>query len=259
MKAKFHSRIFEMSSPNPRDRSRSPRFPSYPLNDAIRFADHIYEGIHRAPVDAETAFRLMGFKGRSGASATALGSVRQFGLIEGIGEKTRISELALRILQPESEAEKIGAIRFASEQPEVFRAVFDRFEGRLPSVDDPIKAFLIRELGFSKPGADLCTGSLRATYELVSAMVANQSEPSNVDDDRLQTVISAPIVEAKEPSFSSSSGMKSTSIGQPDFIIQLGGGRVAYIEIKGGEVDSRQLAKLERFLALQRELMEEDD
>ncbi len=41
--------------------------------------------------------------------------------------------------------------------------------------------------------------------------------------------------------------------------MKLGGGRVAFIEIKGGEATPRHLAKLERFIQLQKELIEDDD
>lgn len=89
-----------MSNPASSVRTRSPRFPGHSVNDAIEFARRIYDGAHTSQIDSLTAIKLMNFSGKSGASATALGSVRQFGLIEGVGEKTRISNLALKILEP---------------------------------------------------------------------------------------------------------------------------------------------------------------
>lgn len=157
-----------MSSLSAKERSRSPRFPSYPLNEAIGYAERIYDGVHRSAIDSATAFRLMGFAGRSGASATALGAVRQFGLIDGIGERTRISDLALRILEPASPAEKEAALIEAANQPNVFALMLERFDGRIPSADEPVRAFLIRELGFSKSGADDCIASMRKTFAYVS-------------------------------------------------------------------------------------------
>ena len=148
--------------------SRSPRFPSHSIREAIVYVEKIYAGVHRSPIDALTAFRLMGFAGKSGASSTALGSVRQFGLIEGTGDKTRISELSLRILEPASPEERNQAVLEAARKPEVFKSIFERFDGRIPAADEPLRAFLIRELGFSKRGVDECLVSLRATLDVVA-------------------------------------------------------------------------------------------
>lgn len=46
---------------------------------------------------------------------------------------------------------------------------------------------------------------------------------------------------------------------EPDFVVKLGDGRIAVIEIKGGEAQARHLAKLARFIKLQEELLEEHD
>jgi hypothetical protein len=157
-----------MAGLSPAERSRSPRFPSHSVSEAIDYAGKIYQGVHRSPIDAMTAYKLMGFSGKSGTSATALGSVRQYGLIEGVGDRTRISELGLRVLEPEGLEEKQRAIAEAAKSPTVFRQIFERFDGRLPHADDPIRAFLIRELGFSKSGAEDCLSAVRATAEALS-------------------------------------------------------------------------------------------
>jgi hypothetical protein len=103
----------------------------------------------------------MGFSGKTGTSAKALGSLRQYGLIEGIGDKTRVSDLALAILEPESEFERSDALRRSARSPDVFDAVLSRFSERVPQADEPIRAFLIRELGFQPGSADECIRALR--------------------------------------------------------------------------------------------------
>lgn len=150
-----------MTSLSPKDRSRSPRFPSQPLDESLRHAEAIYHAVHRSSVDSATIYQLMGFSGKSGTSAKALGSLRQYGLIEGIGDRTRVSDLALAILEPESASEKASAIHVASQNPDVFREVLERFDGRVPQADEAIRAFLIRELGFQKNSADECIKALR--------------------------------------------------------------------------------------------------
>ena len=165
-----------MSRLSPADRSRSPRFPSHSLEQAIEFTKKIYEGVHRSPVDSLSAMQLMGFTGKNGASATALGSIRQFGLIEGTGDKTRVSALALKILEPIDQHEMEAAVNEAASYPAVFGQILGRFDGRLPSANEPIRAFLIRELGFSKSGADDCLEAIRATLQFKDGIASSATE-----------------------------------------------------------------------------------
>jgi len=171
---------------NPPPRKRSPRFPSHPLRDALVYAKKIYEAVHRTPIDSNTAVQIMGFAGKSGASASALGSVRQYGLIEGVGESTRVSELGLRLLEPSSEAEYYRTLRVAAFEPRAFQAISERFSGKIPSVDEPIRSYLIRDLDFSQPGATECIQSLRATLELLAQNAddsASDSPNSSISND----------------------------------------------------------------------------
>jgi hypothetical protein len=162
------------------DRIRSPRAPRHSLRDAVRYTRMIYGAVHRSPVDSMTAYRVMGFAGKSGSSATALGSIRQFGLIEGIGDKTRVSDLAMRVLEPSSEQEHSEALAESAHRPEVFRLLFERFENRVPPADEPLRAFLIRDLGFSPGSASDCIDSFRETLtelELAKAAVEEVVQP----------------------------------------------------------------------------------
>lgn len=188
------------------DRSRSPRAPKHSLRQALEFAKKIYDGVHRSSIDSSVAFELMGFAGKSGSSATALGSVRQYGLIEGTGEKTRISELALTVFEPSDISEYNAALNEAAWKPEVFKSIYTRFDGRIPNADEPLRAYLIRELGFSKAGADETLAALRETLLMAKSTlsvaieeaepelpvhVSPQSESSS--DDRVQKGVQASV------------------------------------------------------------------
>lgn len=141
---------------------RSPRYPRFPLLAAVSYARRLYDGAHRSTIDTLTAYKVMGFAGKSGASATALGATRQFGLVESGKGGVRISDLGLRILQPSSQAEYVDAIHEAAFLPQVFDQIMTHFE-ELPRSDEPIRSYLIRTLDFSKSGADDCINSLRET------------------------------------------------------------------------------------------------
>ncbi len=80
--------------------------------------------------------------------------------------------------------ERLESIREASKQPEVFRLLHDRFDGRIPTANEPLRAFLIRELGFSKNGADECIKSLREFMNQIGEPeLANLPEPESTGGD----------------------------------------------------------------------------
>jgi hypothetical protein len=125
----------------------------------------------------------MGFAGKSGSSAKALGSLRQFGLIDGLGENTRVSDLAFAILEPVSENEKGEALIEAATKPDVFRDVLNRFDNRIPQANEPIRAFLIRELGFQNKAAESCIGALRDSFAFASVESSESQSAEETSSD----------------------------------------------------------------------------
>lgn len=162
------------------ERVRSPRYPGYSLPKAVDFAERAYRGVHRSAVDSMTFLKEMGFAGRSGASATALGTVRQYGLIQGYADDTRVSDLALSIFEPLSNSERIKALREAASSPTVFKQVYERFSGKLPNSNEAIRAFLVRELSFSSKAADECVSSLRDTEAYIESFTASESPTAEI-------------------------------------------------------------------------------
>ena len=192
---------------------RSPRYPRFPLLTAVMYARRLYDGAHRSTVDTITAYRVMGFAGKSGASATALGAARQFGLVESTKGGVRISDLGLKVLQPSSDGELNNALYDASLQPQVFRQIVDHF-GQLPKSDEPIRSFLIRTLDFSKSGADDCIASLRETI----SELPTESPPESIDrnddgnfgvaEEESVEAVSSPTMASASSSISSASVMR---------------------------------------------------
>jgi hypothetical protein len=245
-----------MSSIPPKDRTRSPRAPRHSLGDAVSYARKIYEGVHRSPIDSNTAFQLMGFAGKSGTSATALGSLRQYGLIDGAGDRTRISELAMRILEPASETERMESASEAAHHPDVFRAIYDRFEGRVPAADEPLRAYLIREKGFSRSGADDCIKAFRETNadlqqaQMIAALTVptRESAPSMASPTR------------KSASESEEQSREQAAINMGSEFIKLPLTRECSAELRFiGRVTDKAVAGLIKHIELLREIWAEDE
>jgi hypothetical protein len=167
-----------MSSVGAIQKGRSPRYPRISLDKAIGYVQKLYEGAHRTQLDADTAVRVMGFGNPSGASAIALGAVRQFGLVDGLRNNVQVSDLAMQILEPSSMSERSAAFQQAAKSPEVYKRVLEKFSGILPNSDDAVRSYLIRELSFSKAGADDCITAMRETLRSITN---NVSEDESVD------------------------------------------------------------------------------
>lgn len=86
-----------------------------------------------------------------------------------------------------------------------------------------------------------------------------EGSPTGVPVAELEVVERAPPAPPPPPTFPRQIPTLGTV--QPYFVVQLGDGRTAIIEIKGGTPTPHHLAKLERFIQLQRELLadSEDD
>ncbi len=163
-------------------RGRSPRYPRISLTEAIRHINTLYRGAHRSVMDTNTAYRVLGYAGKTGASATVLGALRQYSLVSGLRGDVAVSDLALRILEPSSRTEYAEAVVEAANAPEAFRAIDIHFSGNIPNSDEPIRAFLIRTLGFSRSGAEECIKSFRETYSEARA----QSGLVDADTERTE-------------------------------------------------------------------------
>jgi len=240
------------------DRSRSPRAPKHSLEEAVQYAKALYNAVHRSPISSTMAYELMGFQGKSGASSSALGSVRQFGLIEGTGEKTRVSDLALAILEPANQEERASAMAEAAGKPDVFQAIKSRFNDRVPTADEPIRAYLIRELGFMKGGADETIKSLRSTEQFVAASAPAKSELPILEADQ-----KGPAESPKEELAYQSvqTGVPQLPHGNsPHDLMRVALTKDCYAELRfSGEISGRAISNLKKYIDLMGDVWADDE
>lgn len=124
--------------------SRSPRHPNISIKEAIELIRKIFKNERSNPMARETAAKHLGYSGISGASTKALANLMQYGLMERSGEgEIKVSGLTFKIMAPESEAEKLGAILDASENPDFFQELNERYPDVAPTVEN-LESYLIR-------------------------------------------------------------------------------------------------------------------
>nr|WMC97161.1 hypothetical protein RAR13_00075 [Aminobacter aminovorans] len=130
-------------------RVRSPNYPAFSLVtglDKIKVV-HGLEG--RNPASREAVAKHIGFGSLNGASATALSALGKYGLLEAVGDgEVKVSELAVAILFPHTEAEKLDALRQAALKPVLFTRIYEKWPDRAPS-DESLRSYLVRE-GFAQ-------------------------------------------------------------------------------------------------------------
>src|SRR6185312_6437688 len=146
-------------------RVRSPNYPALSLPEALEKVKLVFEHQHNYGAPREVVVKSMGYTGINGASATAISALHKYGLLEGRGDEVRVSDRAMRYLNPMSDAERAEAIREAAFAPALYRELSEKFPGRLPS-EEVLRSFLIRN-GFSPAAVSGVILSYRQTMELV--------------------------------------------------------------------------------------------
>ena len=129
-------------------RIRSPRYPNHNIEETIELISKIHAEDRQHPVSREVAARHMGFSGISGTSDRALASLLHYGLAEkAVKGEIRVTNLALQILHPTNESERILALNTAGFSPDLFKELRDRYPDAPPSAAS-LESFLSRS-GFS--------------------------------------------------------------------------------------------------------------
>ena len=126
-------------------RLRSPRYPSMPLGEAVDQAKKLFKGDGMNAVDREVAAGHIGYSGLNGASAQAIATLIQYGLLEAQGKgQVRLTALALDIIEPQRDGDRAKSLQEAAWTPRLFAELRERFPSTVPS-EGNLRAFLIRQ------------------------------------------------------------------------------------------------------------------
>ncbi len=149
-------------------KARSPSYPSVSLKEAVERATMIWKKDYQNPIPRRVAAEHMGYQSLNGKSLGVLSALLKFGLLEGRGDETRISDLALQIIaHPSGSPERTAALKEASALPELFAEIDGRFnEGK--ASDQAIRSYLLTQR-FIPAGAEAAIRAYRETKQFVSA------------------------------------------------------------------------------------------
>jgi hypothetical protein len=171
------------------------------LRDAVDKARLLYQAIGRNSTTREVIARSMGYAGLTGTSATTISALNKFGLIDGRGDEVRVSDRAMAILNPLSDAERATALREAAMEPALFRELSERFTGAHLN-EELLKNYLLRN-GFALSAVSGAISAFKETMEFVRGLGSWHDSASEDDDEErpMQTanLPSPPAIAAPPP------------------------------------------------------------
>jgi hypothetical protein len=122
----------------------------------------------------------MGHSGLNGLSTRQISALQRYGLLEEVnGDKVKVSPLAMRILFPDNDADRLAAIREAAFKPPLFAEMRAEWGDRTPS--DPLLRSYLTRRHFAEDAIDRVIETYRGTLGLLTAGTAAESLADNPD------------------------------------------------------------------------------
>ena len=84
-------------------RVRSPNYPQFGLDEAIKRIGPVFEKERQHPMPKEVLAKHLGYGGVNGASLGAISAMLKYGLVDQEGESYRVTDRALAILHPHND------------------------------------------------------------------------------------------------------------------------------------------------------------
>lgn len=143
-------------------KARSPSYPSISLREAVEKIQRVYAKDYQNAISRELVAQHMGYQGINGKSLGILAAIGKYGLLEGRGNESRVSDLAVLIIaHPPGSPDRRLALMAAADRPELFAELDAKFGGGKGS-DQAIRAYLLTQK-FIPAGADLAIRAYRDT------------------------------------------------------------------------------------------------
>lgn len=149
-------------------RARSPQYPAIGLREALEKVQLVYDKDYTNELPRAVVAEHMGYQSLNGKSLGILSALAKFGLLDGRGDQTKVSELALTILahQP-GDPERHEALKIAAERPTLFSEIQAKFpDGKVS--DQALRSYLLTRR-FIPSAADIVIRAYRDTKALVQA------------------------------------------------------------------------------------------
>jgi hypothetical protein len=147
-------------------KQRSPNCPQITFMEAAAKARSVYSKEHTHPTDKNVIAEDLGYTSISGSSLSAIGALRQYGLLEPSGEGLKVTETAVDYFElPDgSDAKKRAMLKMAF-RPALFNELWRQYEGKPPS-EGSLRHTLIKK-GFLPKTAEEVLRVYEENFKLV--------------------------------------------------------------------------------------------
>lgn len=231
---------------------RSPQYPVVGLKEALEKVRMIWEKDYTSELPRSVIGEHMGYSGINGKSLSMLATLSKYGLLEGRGDQTRVSNLAVEILvHPIGSDERSSAVLDASTKPALFQSIQQKFDGRSPS-NQALKSHLLTQ-GFTLLGVNAAIKSFRETEEFVNNEITQTNQLAQIE---VVTVIPQNLEEVSQipevvPNLTSVVPIASSvpTVSMTDRGLEISGGVISSLE---------QFEKMMRRLSAGRLLLDDD-
>jgi len=147
-------------------RERNPRFPSETLQEALSRVEKLFTGLGRGAAPAEAVAKAVGYNSLNGTSRTTLAALSYYGLLSRESSKYKVSDLALRIIRPVNDTDKVSAVWEACLSPKLFGEIQKDHADCTESV---LVTILIHK-GFTQNGADKAAHVFKDNLEFAGSL-----------------------------------------------------------------------------------------
>jgi hypothetical protein len=238
-------------------KARSPSYPVIGLKEAVERVGAVYARDYQNPIPRAVAVQHMGYNSLNGKSLGVLSALSKFGLIEGRGDDTRVTDLAVSVIaHPAGSQERALAIRSAASNPGLFSELDARFQGGRAS-DQAIRSYLLT-MKFIPPAADIAVRAYRETKQFVEEESRGYNSEEAQSGQQVMNAlvpISAPIPQNVPPS----APVVSASAGNKEIANIRVSKDCAIRLVADGPYSKRSIEALVKNLELQLELGTYDD
>jgi len=149
-----------------KSRHRSPNYPSIGLRAAVGKIESLYKAGGLAPLTKITALKQMGFEKAEGDAARVLSAVRNFGLIEEVGERLKLTQRGIDIVARQNgDPQRSAAIRAAVFGPPIYRELLTEYATSGVPPDAAFKSELVAAKRFNPNAVDGFIRDFRDTLE----------------------------------------------------------------------------------------------
>lgn len=226
--------------------ARSPAYPAVGLSEAESLIRKVHDSEHRSPMSEEGAARAMGYAGLNGKTRVLLSALKKYGLLdESPGGDLRVSDLAMRILFPEPESERIDALREAALRIDLFR---DLTRTHLDASDENLRSTLMRR-SFTEAGAQQAIASFRDTVKVANLRESRYDADEGKDKDNLTPLVDEKTkAQADEDKRLAAEKRRREAESSPTYVWPLPQGREVEIRVTDGGLSKGDLSFLRRYL-----------